>query len=76
MEIGTKVSWTHVSQRGRTMSMSLREGIIIALMGDVARVQKRSGKTEEIHTRRLRVEGQPSQIGEFVEAVREAHRPS
>jgi hypothetical protein len=54
--------------------MTLREGTIVALMGDVARVRKPSGKTEEIHTRRLRVEGQSSQIGEFVEAVREAHR--
>lgn len=76
MEIGTLVSWTHVSQRGRTVSMSLRAGVIDAINGDVATVRKRSGKTEQVHIRRLRVEGQPSQLGEFVEAIREAHKPS
>jgi hypothetical protein len=70
IKVGTKVSWTHVSKRGRVVSMSLREGAVTALMGGVAQVQKPSGKTEEIAVRRLRVEGQPSQIGEFVEGMR------
>jgi hypothetical protein len=74
MKIGTLVSWTHVSQRGRTMSMSLRAGVIDAINGNMATVRKRNGKTEEISIRRLRVEGQPSQLGEFVEAMREAHK--
>jgi hypothetical protein len=74
MEIGTKVSWTHVSQRSRTMSMTLREGVIEAVNGSVATIRKPSGRTELVNVRRLRVEGQPSQIGEFVEAVREAHK--
>ena len=28
IKAGTKVSWTHVSDRGRTLSMSLREGVV------------------------------------------------
>lgn len=73
MNVGDKVSWTHVSNRGRTMSMSLREGIVESVKGDRAIVKKKRGR-ECILVSRLRVTGQKSQISEFVEAVIEATR--
>lgn len=74
MNIGDKVSWTHVSQRGRTMSMTLREGVIEQINGAVATVRTPSKRQVIVDIRRLRLEGQESQISEFVGAMRESAR--
>lgn len=74
MKQGDKVSWTHVSQRGRTMSMSLKEGTVEKIEGKVATIRTKSNRLVEVSVGRLRAVGQPSQLGEFVEAMREAHR--
>jgi len=74
MKKGTKVSWTHVSQRGRTLSMILRKGVIDSIDNDYAIIRKSNGKTERVALARLRTEGQKSQITEFIEIMRTAHQ--
>ena len=76
IQIGDKVSWTHVSTSSRTISMKLREGTVIKINNGIATVKPvaRNSRATQVDIRRLRLEGQKSQIMEFVEAVREAHR--
>lgn len=69
MKIGNRVSWTHVTQRGKSMTMILRKGVIVSIDDGKATVKKCSGRTEAIDIKRLRLLGQKSQITEFVEAV-------
>ena len=73
MKPGDRVEWTHVSQRGRAVSMVLRSGTIEAIDGALAIVRTASNRQVHIAVARLRRVGQPSQIQEFVEAMREAH---
>lgn len=70
INVGDKVHWTHVGSSTRTISMSRREGEVVAIDGQTATVRKRSGKTERVEVVRLRLMDTPSQITEFVEAVR------
>lgn len=74
MNPGDRVHWTHVSQRGRTMSMTLREGVLESIEGDLALVRTGKNRQVRIAVARLWLDGQPSQIDEFVGALREAHR--
>jgi len=69
MEIGDKVSWTHVSTRGRSMLMSLREGIITAMESKATWIKKKGGKSEVVSLARLRLPEHKSQITEFVEGL-------
>lgn len=71
---GDKVQWTHVSQRGCTVSMVLREGTLEAIDGALAIVRTASNRQVQVAVARLRLTGQRSQIDEFVEGMREAHR--
>lgn len=71
MKVGDKVTWTHCSTRGRTLSMRLREGVIEELSGCKAIVRKSGGRRESVAIARLRSPGQKSQITEFVEIIRE-----
>lgn len=75
IQVGDKVSWTHVSMSGRALSMSLREGTVIEINDDIATVKPvaRSSRATQVDVRLLRLEGQKSQITEFIEAVREVH---
>lgn len=72
--IGDKVQWTHVSSRGRTTSMTTREGEIIAIDGEIVTVRKSTGRQEKLYRRGLRLVGQRSQLTDFVETVFEANR--
>lgn len=74
MHIGDKVEWTHVSTGRGSLSMTLREGTIEQIKGDVALVRTPGRRLVEIAVRRLRSEGQESQIGEFVSGMRENAR--
>lgn len=74
MEIGDEVTWTHCSTRGKSVTMSLRDGVIEELRGGVAIVHKRGGRREEVAVSRLRLPGQRSQLSEFVEAIFEGAR--
>lgn len=73
VKTGDKVQWTHVSTRRGVLSMALRSGVVAEIKGDWAWVQVR-GRRRQVEVRRLRPIDTPSQIGEFVEAIREAHR--
>jgi hypothetical protein len=68
--IGQAVHWTHVSQRGRALSMQRREGVVEAISGELATIRQKSGRKAIIAVVRLRAEQQESQIDEFVQAMR------
>lgn len=72
---GDKVHWTHTSAQGRSISMTRREGTIVEINDQIAVVLTSSKRRIYIHTSRLRLNGRRGQIDEFVDAVREAHRP-
>jgi hypothetical protein len=74
IKVGDQVSWTHVGGGSKTITMSLREGMVESIAGAVATVKKKSGRRERIMLVCLRTKGQKSQITEFVEAVVEANR--
>jgi hypothetical protein len=74
VNIGDQVHWTHVSTRGRTLSMTRREGTITAIDGPMATVRTSGKRQVQIAVARLRLDGERSQIDEFVEGVRQAAR--
>lgn len=74
MNIGDKVEWTHISQGRRSVSMTLREGTIEQIDGDIATVRTKGRRLTQVPLKRLRADGQESQIGEFVSGMREASR--
>lgn len=50
MRIGDKVTWTHTSQRGRSISMRRMDGVIVAIEGGTAtvRTNKGTGKPRQV----------------------------
>jgi hypothetical protein len=70
---GDKVHWTHVNQGKRVLSMRRREGVIVEV-DDKGAFVRYSQRTVWIELERLRTEGQPSQVSEFVEAMVESSR--
>lgn len=74
IKLGEGITWTHISKRGKSLSMSLRCGTVEAIEGDMVTVRRPSGKCETVKLERLRRPGQKSQITEFVEAIVEANR--
>lgn len=71
---GDHVHWTHISQRGRTISMARREGVIEGIDGGLAIVRSGKNRRVQVAVARLCLDDQPSQIDEFVDAMREASR--
>lgn len=72
---GDKVHWTHVSQKGRQISMTRREGTIESIDGALAIVRgERKNWQYQVALARLRLDGQRGQIDDFVDAVRESAR--
>jgi hypothetical protein len=71
MKIGDKVSWTHFSKGRGSFSLTLKKGEIVGFDGDYATIKTSKYVTKTILTARLRLEGEKSQITEFVEGVRE-----
>lgn len=71
---GERVQWTHatVSRRG-VVSMSLRQGLLTGIYGAQATVLVGT-RTLTIAYSRLRPLDAPTQLGEFVEGMREASR--
>ena len=72
IKVGEGITWTHVSKRGKSLSMSLRCGTVEAVEGDMVTVIRPSGRRETVELKRLRRPGQKSQITEFVEVMVEA----
>ena len=75
MKIGDEIEWTHISQRSRTISMTLREGVIEQINGGIATVRTKSRRLTQVPISRLRSSGKESLISEFVSAMRKAHKP-
>jgi hypothetical protein len=75
IKVGDRVQWTHVSQRGRSVSMRLRQGEVVQInLGGYAEVLVSGGRRVQVLARRLRLMDMPTQIGEFVEGLREEYR--
>lgn len=72
LKVGENITWTHVSKRGKSLSMSLRCGTIEAIEGEMVTIRRPGGQRVTVELERLRRPGQKSQIAEFVEAIREA----
>ena len=68
---GDKVSWTHVSRRGRTISMTLKNGTVVNVMCETTLVKISSGRLVEIPTSKLRRMDEKSDITKFIEALKE-----
>ena len=74
MNIGDRVQWTHCSIRGRSMSMTLREGTVVNLSkptGKNALVKMRNGHKKWMACSQLQRYGEKSELTSFVEAMRE-----
>lgn len=72
---GDLVTWTRVSHRGSTMSMTTRSGIVLGIKDYVATVQSHTEKKAAlVQLHDLRLSGQKTQLTELVEAVAEASR--
>ena len=69
--VGDACRWTHVSGKGRHVTLTLRCGVILAISedDDTAVIEKPSGRRERVALRRLRTPEQKSQVTEFVEAI-------
>lgn len=74
LKVGDRVHWTDIKHRGKEITMSRREGAIAQLLPTRAIVKLWSGREVRVIYTRLRAIDAPSQITEFVEAVREANR--
>jgi hypothetical protein len=75
IQVDDAVQWTHVSHRGRSLSMQLRRGTVESITDGVALVRKASGRRESVTLVRLRRPDETTQITEFVEAVRHSGKP-
>lgn len=73
---GDAVHWTQTSARGRSLSMTRREGTVIgvSLDGRIVDVRTKSGKRVQLYATALRLEGQRGTLDEFVEATAAAYR--
>lgn len=73
MQIGDKATWTHRASRGRSVTLTTREGTIIDIRDGVATMRKKKGQ-EVVAVARLRAVEEKSELSEFVEAIVEANR--
>jgi plastocyanin len=76
IQVGDEVMWVQTSQKGRTVSMRQRAGIVQSVDGDTATVKPPGrGKTVMINLSRLQKKGTgPTELTQLVEAIAVAHR--
>lgn len=72
---GDRVTWTSVRVRGRSMDLTLREGVVVGPSDKLTEcvLVKRLGKVTPIHRANLRRNGQRSTLDELVDEM--AGRP-
>jgi len=72
---GDRVTWTSIRVRGRSMDLTLREGVVVGPCDKVPAcvLVKRRGKVMPIHRANLRREGKRSTLDEMVDEM--AGRP-
>ncbi len=73
---GDKVHWTQTSKRGRTITMTRKEGTVVASSDNFTQVKTASGKLLTLTTSQVRGSGQRGQIDDFVDAVVQRERPA
>lgn len=72
---GDPVTWTHVSQSRRTITMRQRKGTVESIDGELARVRLPSKAVTRISLSRLMIAGSgKTQLTQFVEAMVESSR--
>jgi hypothetical protein len=70
-----KVTWTHISHHGRSVSMTLKEGVVLAVSNGIATVKTERGtRYYTILTSNLRHVGAKSTLSEFCDEVFAANR--
>jgi hypothetical protein len=75
ISIGDKVTFTMTSQRGQTVSMTSKTGIVEAIDGRlVATVRTSKRTTYRIATSALRKVGEKTHLTEFAEEIFKANR--
>ena len=68
LKVGDKVTWLHISKRGKQISMETRKGQIKALDKGIAAV-KWNNRSMNLPVASLRPDEQTTQLAEFVESV-------
>jgi hypothetical protein len=75
LQLGERVTWTHVSKRGRSVTMSLKQGVVLAVAGGLATVKSERGtRYYTIPLANLRRVGEKSTLTEFCDEVFAANR--
>lgn len=74
LKIGEQVRWTKTSMRGRSMSMELREGTVVAVDGDRVQVKTRRGRAQWLAASAVQRAGEETDIGRTVRMLRESAR--
>ncbi len=72
INVGDTVRWTQTSTRRRIISMTLREGTVESITGEIATVRYGTKSRKDIHVTRLSLAGTPTDIDRVIRAVREA----
>lgn len=72
IKVGDTVRWTQTSTRRRIISMTLREGTVESITGEIATVRYGKKSRKDIHVTRLSLAGTPTDIDRVIRAVREA----
>lgn len=73
--VGSQVTWTHVSQRGKTLSLKTKSGTVEGIAGDMATViTGRNNRRVPVPLKALREQGQRTHLTDVVEGFMEAHR--
>lgn len=68
--VGSKVTWTHTSKRGNTISMSTKTGVVDSITDNVATIiTGRNNRHVLVPLHELRMAGERTTLTEFVETV-------
>lgn len=70
--VGMEVEWTDGSQRGRTVALRLRDGVVEALDGAWAMVRTPGRRRTRVPVGALRPKGSRSALDEYMDLARQA----
>jgi hypothetical protein len=71
--IGDKVKWTEKRVKSRTITMNVKSGTVVDFIGDSVSVKMANGKTALVPASWLRLENEPTEIQDLLEALRERY---
>jgi len=64
--VGDSVTWTHATSNGKSIGFSTRQGKIETIMKTQAHVKLRNNRREWVLLKRLRKEGQRTELTEMI----------